>query len=74
MEHHHEVVDCKGVLYGVVVETDNSAWPEVYGSKAEVDAFIRGVRAGASMHGNFDVVREDVKVIDHENKDDESEV
>lgn len=42
-------------LYGVKVQTETSEWLETY-TKDELPIFIKGVKAGASMHGNYDVV------------------
>lgn len=37
------------------VETARTEWKETFGSRDLVDAFIRGVRAGAAARGCFDV-------------------
>ena len=42
-------------IWRIVVQTDKAEWREAYGSKEIVDAFLRGVAAGASMYKNYDV-------------------
>lgn len=39
----------------VSVETEKTEWRETFGSRDSLDAFIRGVRAGAAARGCFDI-------------------
>lgn len=40
----------------VSVETERTEWRETFGSRDALEAFVRGVRAGAAALGCFDVV------------------
>ena len=48
-------------IYEVRVEDEKSEWPETFGSKEALTAFIHGVKAGASMCRNYQV-----SVVDYE--------
>ncbi len=42
-------MDPTGTLWSVSVVDPQSMWKETFGSRAEVDAFIRGAKAASSM-------------------------
>ena len=41
--------------YAVHVDTVTATWDETYGTKDLLNAFVRGVRAGAAMHGDHSI-------------------
>ena len=43
-------MDPTGTLWSVSVVDPQSEWKETFGSRAEVDAFIRGAKAASSMY------------------------
>ena len=43
-------MDPTGTLWSVSVVDPQSMWKETFGSRAEVDAFIRGAKAASSMY------------------------
>lgn len=43
------VGDCDIVIYEVTLETDTSSWSETFGSRIELEAFLRGMKAITSM-------------------------
>lgn len=64
-------VQVKGVVVpisviAVAVETEKAVWDESFANGPELSAFIRGVRAAASMYGSFDVEIIEVKDDDEE--------
>jgi len=38
-------------IFTAVLKNKSGTWPETYGSKAEMKAFLRGVQASASLCG-----------------------
>lgn len=61
LKKHRVIKDANGAVLEVPVDVyaveliakdeKKGVWPETYGSKSELQAFLRGVRAGASMCG-----------------------
>ena len=44
-------LDPCGEVFNIIVKDVNSSWHETYGSKQEVTAFLRGLRAMAAFYG-----------------------
>lgn len=51
-------------VFAVSVETKAFGWRESFGSREQVDAFIRGVKAGAAAFGEFNVRVEERTVLE----------
>jgi hypothetical protein len=49
---HHDGDHPLGTLFYVTVEEGNHIWLETYSTELEVQAFVRGLRAGLAVHGS----------------------
>jgi len=54
------------VVYFVAVESDAAVWKETFGSREQLDAFLRGVQAAGSFFGWFplgaDIIEHPVEI------------
>lgn len=46
-------LDPVGELFNIVVTTETGEWRETYGDESQVDVFLRGLKAMASLTGRY---------------------